>query len=233
MRKIVVSLVAALLMLCAALPCFAEKPADVLPEIRMEQQKQEYRTPQGQVCIVTDYSRLIEDEAREDYKDAVELKKHRPEDYMHYLLEERVWQKYLSRNILSLYVEYYQSRGGAHPNIDIFTYNLDPVTGDFITMDDALAPGKRNEFRDMYVKPALEKVKKERGLFYYDNYKTIVDDLFQRDYAGEPPLTWTWGYEGITMIFPAETIGPAVMGPVEAFIPFKGNEMLFNKKYMK
>ena len=55
MRKIVVSLVAALLMLCAALPCFAEKPADVLPEIRMEQQKQEYRTPQGQVCIVTDY----------------------------------------------------------------------------------------------------------------------------------------------------------------------------------
>ena len=259
MKKFAVSLVAMVLMLCAALPCFAETSADVLPEIRMEQQKQEYRTPQGQVCIVTDYSRLIvenadafpalakkleqvhnrewgyrmEDEAREDYKDAVELKKHRPEDYMHYLLEERVWQKYLSRNILSLYVEYYQSRGGAHPNIDIFTYNLDPVTGDFITMDDALAPGKRNEFRDKYVKPALEKVKKERGLFYYDNYKTVVDDLFQRDYAGEPPLTWTWGYEGITMIFPPETLGPAVMGPVEAFIPFKGNEALFNKKLLK
>ena len=107
------------------------------------------------------------------------------------------------------------------------------MTGNFITMDDALAPGKRAEFRDMYVKPALEKVKKERGLFYYDNYKTVVDDLFRRDYAGEPPLRWTWGYEGITMIFPPETLGPAVMGPVEAFIPFKGNETLFNKKYMK
>ena len=117
MKKFAVSFIATLLMLCAALPCFAETPADVLPEIRMEQQKKEHRTPQGQVCIVTDYSRLIvenadafpalakkleqvhnrewnyrmEDEAREDYKDAVELKKHRPEDYMHYLLEERVW----------------------------------------------------------------------------------------------------------------------------------------------
>ena len=66
----------------------------------MEQQKQEYKTPQGQVCIVTDYTRLIvenadafpalskrleeihnrewnyrmTDEAREDYKDAVEMK---------------------------------------------------------------------------------------------------------------------------------------------------------------
>ena len=66
-----------------------------------------------------------------------------------------------------------------------------------------------------------------------ENYKTVVDDLFRRDYAGEPPLTWTWGYEGITMIFPPETLGPAVMGPVEAFIPFKGNEALFNKKLLK
>ena len=63
MKKFAVSLVATLLMLCAALPCFAETPAEVLPEIRMEQQKQEYRTPQGQVCIVTDYSRLIVENA--------------------------------------------------------------------------------------------------------------------------------------------------------------------------
>jgi len=133
MKKIVVSLVAMLLMLCAALPCFAETPADVLPVIRMEQQKKEYRTPQGQVCIVTDYTRMtvenadlfpalakklehvhntewnyrMTDEARDGYKDAVELKKHRPEDYMYFLLEERVLQKYLDRNILSLYVDYF------------------------------------------------------------------------------------------------------------------------------
>ena len=37
MKKYAVSLVAMLLMLCAALPCFAEAQADVLPEIRMEQ----------------------------------------------------------------------------------------------------------------------------------------------------------------------------------------------------
>ena len=240
MKKIIITLIAMFLMLSAALPCFAEPPAaGVLPSIKMEQQKKEYRTPQGQVCIVTDYTRLVEwsyrmtDEAKEDYKDAVELKMHRPEDYMYFLLEERIWQRYLDRNILSLYVEYYQSRGGAHPNTDIFTYNLDPVTGNFITMDDALAPGKRNEFRDKYVKSALEKVKKERQLFYYDNYKAVVDNLFQRDYAGEPPLKWTWGTEGITMIFPPDTLGPAVMGPVEAFIPFKGNEKLFNEKYLK
>ena len=259
MKKIVVNLVAMLLLLCAALPGFAGAPAEVLPELRMEQQKKEYRTPQGQVCIVTDYSRVIvenaeafpalakkleqvhntewnyrmEDEAREGYKDAVELKKYRPEEYMHFLLEERIWQKYLDRNILSLYVEYYQNRGGARPNIDLFTYNLDPVTGDFITMDDVLAPGKRNEFREKYVKPALEKFKEERQLFYYDNYKTVVDDLFRRDYAGEPPLTWTWGYDGITMYFPPDTLGPAVIGPVEAFVPFKGNEKLFNKKFLK
>ena len=35
------------------------------------------------------------------------------------------------------------------------------------------------------------------------------------------------------MIFPPDTLGPAVMGPVEAFIPFKGNEKLFNEKYLK
>ena len=259
MKKFVAGLITMLCMLCVALPCFAETPADVLPEIRMEQQKKEYRTPQGQLCIVTDYTRLIvenadafpalakkleqvhnkewnyrmTDEAREGYGAAVELKKYRPEEYMHFLLEERIWQKYLDRNILSLYVEFYQNRGGARPNIDIFTYNFDPVTGNFITMDDALAPGKRNEFREKYVKPALENVKQERQLFYYDNYKTIVDDLFQRDYAGEPPLKWTWGYDGITMYFPPDTLGPAVIGAVEAFIPFKGNENLFNKKYLK
>ena len=260
MKRFIVALLVMVLTFCAAGSCVAAPVAkENLPVIRMKQQTQEYKTPQGQVCIVTDYTRLIveneeafpalakkleqvhnkewnyrmEDEAREGYNDAVELKKYRPEDYMHFLLEERVWQKYLDRNILSLYVEFYQNRGGAHPNIDIFTYNFDPVTGDFITMDGALAPGKRDEFRDKYVKPALEKAKEERQLFYYDNYKTVVDDLFRRDYAGEPPLTWTWGYEGITMIFPPDTLGPAVMGPVEAFVPFKGNEKLFNKKYLK
>ena len=60
-----------------------------------------------------------------------------------------------------------------------------------------------------------------------------MDDLFQRDYAGEPPLTWTWGYEGMTMYFPPDTLAPAVVGPVEAFIPFMGNEKLFNKKYLR
>ena len=260
MKRFMITLFTMVLAFCGMRACVAEAaPAGDLPRIRMEQQKQEYKTPQGQVCIVTDYTRLIvenadafpalskrleeihnrewnyrmTDEAREDYKDAVEMKKYRPEDYMFFLLEERIWQKHLDRNILSLYVEYYQSRGGAHPNIDIFTYNFDPVTGDFITMDGALAPGKRDEFRDKYVKPALEKVKKERQLFYFDNYKTVVDDLFQRDYAGEPPLTWTWGDEGITMIFPPGALGPAVMGPVEAFVPFKGNEKLFNEKYLK
>lgn len=259
MKKFVISLVAMLVMLCAAAPCFAESGADILPEIRMEQQKKEYRTPQGQVCIVTDYTRLIvenadqfpalakkleqvhneewnyrvEDDARTSFNDAVELKKHRPEDYMHFLLEERIWQKYLDRNILSLYVEYYQNRGGARPNIDISCYNLAPVTGEFITLDDVLAPGKRNEFRENYVKPALEKFKTERQLFYYDNYKALVDELFRLDYAGEPPLTWTWGYEGITMYFPPGALGPAVIGPVEAFIPFRGNETLFNQKFLK
>lgn len=259
MKKFAVSLFAMLLMLCAALPCFAETPADVLPEIRMEQQKKEYRTPQGQVCIVTDYTRVtlenadvfpalakkleqvhneewnyrMADDAQASFNDAVELKKYRPEDYMHFLLEERVWQKYLDRNILSLYVEFYQNRGGARPNIDILSYNFDPVTGDFITLDGVLASGKRDEFRENYVKPALERFKNERQLYYYDNYKTVVDDLFRRDYAGEPPLTWTWGYEGITVFFPPDTLGPAVIGPVEAFIPFKGNEKLFNKKYLK
>ena len=261
MKRFMITLLTMVLAFCAAAFCYAETPAakEDLPVIRMEQQKQEYKTPQGQVCIVTDYSRVIvenadafpalakkleqvhntewkyrmEDEAREGYNGAVELKKYRPEDYMYYLLEERIWQKYLDRNILSLYVEYYQSRGGAHPNIDIFTYNFDPVTGDFITLDDVLAPGKRDEFREKYVKPALEKFKEERQLFYYDNYKTVVDDLFRRDYAGEPPLTWIWGYEGITMIFPLDTLGPSVIGPVEAFVPFKGNEKLFNKKFLK
>ena len=235
MKKLVISLVAALVMLCAAAPCFAESGADILPEIRMEQQKKEYRTPQGQVCIVTDYTRLIvenadqfpalakkleqvhneewnyrmEDDARTSFNDAVELKKHRPEDYM------------------------YQNRGGARPNIDISCYNLAPVTGEFITLDDVLASGKRNEFRENYVKTALEKFKNDRQLFYYDNYKTIVDELFRLDYAGEPPLTWTWGYEGITMYFPPGALGPAVIGPVEAFIPFRGNEALFNKKFLK
>ena len=259
MKKLMITLVAMLLMICSAVPCFAESSAEILPEIRMEQQKKEYRTPQGQVCIVTDYTRLIvenadrfpalakkleqvhntewkyrmEDDARTGFNDAVELKKHRPEDYMHFLLEERIWQKYLDRNILSLYVEFYQNRGGTRPDIEISSYNLDPVTGEFITLDDVLAPGKRNEFRENYVKPALEIIKNDRQLFYYDNYKSIVDELFRLDYAGEPPLTWTWGNEGITMYWAPGILGPAVIGPVEAFVPLKGNETLFNKRFLK
>ena len=260
MKCFMISLFTMVLAFCGVRACVAEAaPAGVLPEIRMEQQKQEYKTPQGQVCIVTDYTRLIvenaevfpalakrleeihnrewnyrmADDARESYDAAVELKKYRPEEYMHYLLEERIWQKYLDQNILSLYVEFYQNRGGARPNIDICSYNFDPVTGNFITLDGVLAPGKRDEFRQKAVKPALEKFKKERELYYYDNYGAIVDDLFRRDYAGEPPLTWVWGYEGITMYFPPDTLAPAVVGPVEAFVPFKGNEKLFNKKFLK
>ena len=261
MKRFMITLFTMVLTFCAAAFCYAETPAakEDLPVIRMEQQKQEYKTPQGQVCIVTDYSRVIvenadafsalakkleqvhntewkyrmEDEAREGYNGAVELKKYRPEDYMYYLLEERIWQKYLDRNILSLYVEYYQSRGGTHPNIDIFTYNFDPVTGDFITLDDVLASGKRDEFRQKALMTALEKWQKERQLFFYNNYGAIVEDLFRRDYAGEPPLTWTWGDEGITMYFSPDTLAHRALGPVEAFVPFKGNEKLFNKKYLR
>jgi hypothetical protein len=35
------------------------------------------------------------------------------------------------------------------------------------------------------------------------------------------------------MYFPPDTLAPAVVGAVEAFVPFKGNEKLFNKKYLK
>ena len=64
MKKYAVNLVAMLFMLCAALPCFADAAwTEDVPRLRMEQQKQEYRTPQGQVCIVTDYTRLIVENA--------------------------------------------------------------------------------------------------------------------------------------------------------------------------
>jgi len=259
-KRFIVTLLAMVLTFCAAGYCVAAPAAkEGLPVIRMEQQLQEYRTPQGQVCIVTDYTRLIvenaeafpalakkleavhnrewalimKSEAETGYEDAVEMKKYRPEDYMHFLLEERIWQKYLDRNILSLYVEFYQSRGGAHPNLDIRCYNFDPATGNFITLDDVLAANQRQNFLQKAVKPALEKFRKEQGLTFYDNYGNIVADLFARDYAGEPPLSWTWGDEGITMCFPPETIAHRVMGPVEAFVPFKRNEKLFNKKYLK
>ena len=66
MKKIIITLIAMFLMLSAALPCFAEtSAAGVLPSIKMEPQKKEYRTPQGQVCIVTDYTRLIVENADE------------------------------------------------------------------------------------------------------------------------------------------------------------------------
>ena len=260
MKRFIMTLLAMVLTFCAAGSCVAA-PVDKegLPVIRMEQQNQEYRTPQGQVCIVTDYTRLIVEnaeafpdlakkldevhnrewslrmktEAETGYEDAVELKKYRPEDYMHFLLEERIWQKYLDRNILSLYVEFYQSRGGAHPNLDICSYNFDPATGRFITLDSVLAPNQQKNFFQNAVKPALEKFRKKQGLTFYDNYGNIVENLFAREYAGKPSLSWTWGDEGITVYFSPETIAHRVMGPIEAFVPFKGNEKIFNRRFLK
>lgn len=261
MKKYIVIFFAMLLMLCAVLPCFAEKPAVKVdfPVIRMEQQIQEYRTPQGQVCIVTDYSRVIVEnaevfpdlakgleeqhnkkwasrlavEARDSYENAVELKKYRPEDYMHFLLEERIWQRYLNQNILSLYVEFYQSRMGAHPVIDVLSFNFEPSTGRLLTLSDVLAPGQRETFMNKAVNHALEKFQKDSGLNLYDNYLVTLKSIFAKDAAGETPLAWTRDEDGITLYFSPDTLAPRVIGPVEGFVPFKGNEKLFNKKYFK
>ena len=59
-KKFVAALLTLAVMVCTASFCFAEAQ---LPSVKMEQQKKEYRTPQGQVCIVTDYTRLIVENA--------------------------------------------------------------------------------------------------------------------------------------------------------------------------
>ncbi len=258
MKKFAVSLVAMLLMLCAALPCFAETPAGVLPVIRMEQQKQEFRNEKGQVCIVTDYNRLLvknreafpalaealeakhnrvwQEKLAADLEaskpDALELKKYRPEDYMHFLLEERLTQIYSDLNVISFAGEFYQNRGGARPLVEFYGYNFNPVTGKLYVLDDALAPGQRNSFLQNAVKPELARINKEEGRYFYENYHAIVDDLFARDLRGEKPLQWVWNGSGVRLYFDPDVLAPGIAGVVEVFVPADRFRSMFNESFV-
>lgn len=258
-RKILLSLFVLICTLGAASVCLADEgiPNTDLPSVLMQQQTEEFKNDKGQVCIRTEYNRLLVKnreafpalaealeekhnrvwkeklaaDLEESKPDAIELKKNRPEDYMYFLLEERLWQKHADRNVISFYGEFYQNRGGARPDIEIYTYNFNPVTGKLYTLHDALAPRELANFVQNAVKPALQQYKEKNGLFFYDNYLTIVDELFAKDYQGEQPLNWVWGEAGMTLYFGPDVLAPRVIGPVEIAVPVKGFEHLFNEQF--
>ena len=259
MRKILLSLFVLVCTLCAASACLADEgvPNTDLPSVLMQQQTDEFKNDKGQVCIRTSYNRLLVKnreafpalagaleekhnrvwkeklaaDLEESKPDAIELKQRRPEDYMYFLLEERLWQKHADRNVISFYGEFYQNRGGARPDIEVYTYNFNPVTGKLYTLNDALAPRELANFVQNAVKPALQQYKEKNGLFFYDNYLTIVDELFAKDYQGGQALNWVWGEAGMTLYFGPDVLAPRVIGPVEIAVPVKGFEHLFNEQF--
>ena len=260
MRKILLSLFVLICTLGAASVCLADEgvPNTDLPSVLMQQQTDEFKNDKGQVCIRTSYNRLLVKnreafpalaealeekhnrvwkeklaaDLEESKPDAIELKQRRPEDYMYFLLEERLWQKHADRNVISFYGEFYQNRGGARPDIGIFTYNFNPATGKLYALNDALSPRELANFIENAVEPALKKYKEANGFPFYENYQTIVREMFAKDYQGGQPVSWVWGSEGMTLYFDPDTLAPRVIGSVEISVPVKEFAHLFNPQFV-
>ncbi|MDY2939300.1 MAG: RsiV family protein [Fusicatenibacter sp.] len=129
--------------------------------------------------------------------------------------------------ILSFLDETYANLGGTHPSSFVSGYNLDVSGEKILTLKDVLAD--YDGFAD-YVQSKVPEIYEEEELF--DDYGTVVHDLFYPENQEAETIPWTMDREGITVYFNTYVLAPYASGNRKVHVSFDENRELFRPEYL-
>lgn len=116
--------------------------------------------------------------------------------------------------------------GGIHPYSGVHGINLDPATGELLSLEDVLTDVS-----------ALPDLLGEQLLARYGAdalFDTAFDLLSAKDERGNWEYSWNWslGYQGLTFYFNPYELAPYAAGVLTATLWFDENPELFNPAYL-
>lgn len=149
------------------------------------------------------------------------LEEEKNEYFGGYKDESKLYVQRADDVIVSIRENQYQYTGGAHP-MSIFTgINIDPVTGETLTVSDVFTDST------ILIEVLSEKLIEKYGedLFY-----TSPEELLN-EYTPEQ-FSWTVGYQGITFYFSPYELAPYAAGAQYVTIWFEEAKEWIDEKYM-
>ena len=155
-------------------------------------------------------------------------------------LEDPVFESEISLEIIrvddrlfTLFMSYYDDAGGAHPSHGNYTYNIDPVTGKDINIQDVLADS--SDFASSVRKEIQENYADYDGLMeqideYYFRDDDEDPDVFQQKLYDES-YTWYIDDQGLNICFSPYEIAPYAMGYLDATLSYEEYPNLIQEAY--
>ncbi|WP_256002549.1 DUF3298 and DUF4163 domain-containing protein [Pedobacter deserti] len=127
--------------------------------------------------------------------------------------------------LISILNTYFYYQGGAHPNTVFLSYNISPASGQLLTLDSLLVPGKRQELESL----AEQVFRKDEGL---KPTETLAGRYFFIDDRFALTKTFTFNESGIIFTYSPYEIKPYAAGKTDLHIPLKDLEGLIRPEYL-
>lgn len=128
--------------------------------------------------------------------------------------------------IVSLAVEEYSYLGGAHPNSYIVGYNLNPLTGEELSLRDVAA-----DYDQLYRLTGERLKETYPAESFFEGYEETLKNMFYDESGQSGHVQWTMDLEGITLHFNTYDLGPYAAGRFEVQFEFSQAPELFRPEF--
>ena len=126
--------------------------------------------------------------------------------------------------IVSIFENYSSYSGGVHGYYAFYGDNIDPETGNEITLNDVVSDA--DSLREM----VKEKLYSNYPEVHFDNLDTALADICS---TGDMAIPWTMDYSGVTLYFNPYHLASYADGMQVITVPFNENPDIFNQKYLE
>ncbi len=155
-----------------------------------------------------------------DLAEAREMARDNPENFMTHTRELRFYVQRADAHAVSLLGTVWAFLGGVHGTSAYMSRNFDPKSGKELALGDVVTDV--GALRELLVEQLEET---------YD-YMDWSEPREALDVENADKWVWTVGYDGIGIYFGNYELGSYAEGMQTAFIPYAGNEDIFNGEYL-
>ena len=136
--------------------------------------------------------------------------------------------------IVSIQVDLDTWFGGVHPDRNYLGYNYDPATGKQLLLKNVV---KDLKMLEPLAAKALTTLNAEEERHFDSTFLKTLRNAFAKERKAkkieQQYIRWLMDDQGLTLLFNTYYFGSHASGPALLFIPFEGNEAVFNEKYVK
>ena len=237
-----------------------DTPTPAFPQVSTESVTREYRDEvTGKVYLTTSYARvelenadsfpalakaLTEEHSRKHAAAAAKVAGEQEKNALEYIRESGSDSSFFSIEtasirrsdaaIVSVQVDLDTWFGGVHPDRKYQGYNYDPATGKQLLLKNAVKDLKAMEH---LAAAALIRLNTEEERHFDSIFLKTLHNAFMQERKAKKPeqqhIRWLMDDQGLTLLFGTYYFGSHASGPALLFIPFEGNESVFNEKYVK